>query len=140
VDAYDIELTNAISILGLANIVNECFRVGAFCDLIQRDSSGLIQTVRNFYINLDRTRTRGMDVELQYRRPITLFGGDENLRLRAIGSRLLEASITPYIGDKIDSVGVGNFADWQVMLSATYSRGPISVAWTENWRSSVKRD
>jgi len=140
VDMYDIQLTDAISLLGLADIVNECFRIKAFCDMINRDSSGLIQTVRNIYINIDQTRTTGMDVELQYRQPIKLFGGDENLRLRAIGSHLSEASLTPYTGGKIDSVGVLNLADWQVMLSATYIRGPLSVSWTENWRSSVKRD
>jgi iron complex outermembrane recepter protein len=139
-DFYDIQLTNAISLLGLADIVNECFRVGAFCDMINRDATGLIQTVRNIYINIDKTRTTGMDVELQYRQPISLFGGDESIRLRTIGSRLMEASITPYIGDKIDSAGVLDFADWQVMLSATYIRGPLSVSWTENWRSRVKRD
>jgi len=139
-DVYDIKLTDAISILGTANIVNECFRAGAFCNLIDRAADGLIQTVRNFYINLDETRTTGMDLEMAYRMPINLFGGDENLRLRAIGSHLAEASIKPYIGDKIDNVGVGDLADWQVLLSATYSRGPVSVSWTENWRSEVKRD
>ena len=140
VDLYDIQITNAISLLGLADIVNECFRIGAFCDMINRDASGLIQTVRNVYINIDETTTTGMDVELQYRRPIALFGGDENLRVRAIGSHLSEASIKPYTGGKIDSVGVLDFADWQGMISATYSRGPMSVSWTESWRSSVKRD
>lgn len=140
IDFYDIQLTDAISLLGLADIVNECYRVGAFCDMINRDANGLIQTVRNIYINIDETRTTGMDIELQYRQPINIFGGGENIRLRAIGSHLSEASITPYIGDKIDSVGVLNYADWQVMLSASYIRGPLSVSWTENWRSSVKRD
>jgi outer membrane receptor protein involved in Fe transport len=140
VDVYDIQITDAISLLGLADIVNECFRAGVFCDMINRDASGLIQTVRNIYINIDETRTTGMDIELQYRQPISLFGGDENVRLRVIGSHLSEASIKPYIGGKIDSVGVLNLADWQVMLSATYLRGPLSVSWTENWRSSVKRD
>ena len=108
--------------------------------MFTRDASGLIQTVRNIYINIDETRTTGMDIELQYRRPISVFGGDESIRLRTIGSHLSEASITPYIGDKIDSVGVLNLADWQVMVSATYLRGPLSVSWTENWRSDVKRD
>lgn len=140
VDVYDIKLTDAISILGTANIVNECFRVGAFCNLIDRDASGLIQTVRNFYINLDETRTTGMDIETAYRRPISVFGGEESLSLRVIGSHLSEASIKPYIGAEIDSVGVLDLADWQVLLSATYVRGPLSVGWTENWRSEVKRD
>lgn len=140
VDVYDIKLTNAIAILGLADIVNECFRVGAFCDKINRDASGMIQTVRNIYINLNQTRTTGMDVELQYRQPVSLFGGDENLRMRMIASHLSEVSIDPYIGSKIDNVGVNDNADWRVMFSATYSRGPLSVAWTENWRSEVKRD
>jgi len=139
-DVYDIKLTDAISILGTANIVNECFRVGAFCNLIDRAADGLIQTVRNFYINLDETRTTGMDIELAYRMPLNVFGGGENLRLRTIASHLSEASIKPYIGAKIDSVGVLDLADWQVMLSATYTRGPLSVSWTENWRSEVKRD
>jgi iron complex outermembrane receptor protein len=140
VDMYDIKLTNAISLLGLADIVNECFRVGAFCDKINRDASGMIQTVRNIYINLDQTRTTGMDVELQYRDDINLFGGGENIRLRAIASHLSEVSIDPYIGPKIDNVGVNDNADWRVTLSAVYNRGPLSLAWTENWRSKVKRD
>jgi len=140
VDFYDINMTDAISLLGLADIVNECYRIGAFCNMINRDANGLIQTVRNIYINIDQTRTTGMDVELQYRRPISLFGDDETLRLRLIGSHLMEASITPYTGDKIDSAGVLDYADWQVMFSATYGKGPLSVSWTENWRSAVKRD
>src|SRR5690606_42126305 len=63
-DVYDIQLTNAISILSLDNIVNECYRAGAFCNLINRDANGLIQTVRNIYINV---RSEEHTSELQSR-------------------------------------------------------------------------
>src|SRR5690606_17075241 len=36
--------------------------------------------------------------------------------------------------------GLGTFPDWNATFNATYSRGPITVALSERWRSAVLQD
>ena len=141
VDYYDIKISDAIDQIGLQNIMDECFRVGAFCDQIERAPNGTVDNIFNVYINVAEARTTGTDVEVAYRAPIELFGGDENLNLRLIGSYISESSITPYDSPKLDSAGVASVAaPWNVTLLANYFRGPLSVSWTERWVSSADRN
>ncbi len=140
IDYFDIRISDAINQIGITNIMVECYRIGAFCNQIIRGVDGRVQVVRNVFINLDEFRTRGADIELGYRTPVEIFGGDERLSLRMIGSHLFESSITPYQADKLERAGLGDFAPWNVVLNATYMRGPLTVAWSERWRSAAVQD
>ncbi len=138
-DYYDIKIASAISSIGAQNIVDYCYEENIFCDQITYAPNGMIEAVDNTTINVGEARTRGMDVELSYRRMVSLFGGNESISVRALGSRLFESSITPFDSPTVERVGAGSFQEWNVNLSANYNVGPISVSWTTRWASSVKR-
>src|SRR5690606_18307173 len=88
IDYFDISIKDAINQIGITNIMEECYTRGAFCDQIDRGIDGRVQVIRNVFINLDEFRTRGADIEVSYRAPVTLFGGGENISLRLIGSHM----------------------------------------------------
>ena len=140
IDYYDIRIKDAINQIGISNIMEECYTRNAFCDQIERGIDGRVQVIRNIFINLDEFRTRGADVELTYRAPVSFLGGDENLTMRLIGAHMLESSITPYEADKIERAGLGTFPDWNVTFNASYQRGPMSLIWTQRWRSAASQD
>jgi len=134
-DYYDIKITGAIAQIGNQNIMDYCFEFGAFCDQIIRTADGTVESILNVYINVDQARTRGVDVETTWRRPI----GDGNFMLRTVGSFIAESSTTPFDSPKIDRAGEASIAaPWNVTLSASYARGPFNVSWTERWISSAK--
>ena len=134
-DYFDIKISGAISQIGNQNIVDFCFETGAFCDQIIRASDGTIERILNVYINVDQARTRGVDLETSWRRPI----GMGNFMVRTVGSYITESSTTPYGSPKIDRAGEASVAaPWNVTLTASYIRGPFNVSWTERWVSEAK--
>lgn len=134
-DYYDIEISGAIAQIGNQNIMDYCFEFGAFCDQIVRADDGTVESIFNVYINVDQARTRGVDVETTWRRPI----GAGNFMLRTVGSYIAESSTTPFESPKIDRAGQASVAaPWNVTLAASFARGPFSVSWTERWISSAK--
>jgi len=139
VDYYDIEIASAISSIGAQNIVDYCYEENIFCDQISYAPDGMIDAVDNTTINVGEARTRGMDVELSYRTAVSFFGGNESISVRALGSRLFEASITPFDSPTVERVGAGSFQKWNATVSASYNAGPVSVSWSTRWASSVKR-
>ena len=140
VDYYDIKIASAISSIGAQNIVDYCYEENIFCDQITYAPNGLIEAVDNTTINVGEARTRGMDIELSYRRQVSFFGGNESLSVRALGSRLFESSITPFDSPRVERVGSGAFQEWNVNLSASYNVGPVSVSWTTRWANSAQRN
>lgn len=140
-DVYDIKIKGAISQLGNQNIVDQCFEgVQQLCSLIVRnDQTGAIDNVFNTYINVDQARTRGLDIETSYDRPIELFGGGERLRLRLIGTYTDEASTTNLGAEKIDRASqtgtAGGVPRFQGNLGITYMRGPLTLNWQQRYIS-----
>lgn len=132
-DYYDIRIHDAIAAYGVQNIINLC-RDGRqeLCGLIERGAaSGLIQRVNNPVTNVTEARSRGIDVELSWRQPLQLLGGDESLALRMFANRTLESSVTGISGVKVDRAGqtgqVGGAPRWQANFSLAYWRGPLHV-------------
>jgi iron complex outermembrane receptor protein len=83
VDYYDIKVKNVIGPLGAQSIVNFCQQgVTAQCAFVTRDSGGTITEVRDVNQNSARLRTRGFDIEFQYRQPLGKMG-DLNLQMLA---------------------------------------------------------
>jgi len=145
-DVYDIKIRGAIAQLGNQNIIDQCFAgVQRLCDLIVRNpETGAIDNVFNTYINVDQARTRGLDLEMSYGRPIELFGGGERLRVRLIGTYTDEASTTNLGAEKIDRANqtgaAGGVPRLQANLGITYSRGPLTVNWQERFIRHGKWD
>jgi len=76
VDYYDIKVKNVIGPLGAQGVINACFvqNNAANCALITLDSNNKIDTVRDLNQNSARLRTKGFDLELQYRQPLGQLG------------------------------------------------------------------
>jgi iron complex outermembrane recepter protein len=143
-DAFDIKIAGAIGQLGAQAIVDQC-RQGAqqICQYIVRGADGYIATIYNLYINTAQARARGEDLELSYRRPITVFGGGENLSARLLATHMRELSTTLAGAAKVDRAGqtgpggsggtVNGVPDWQATATVQYDRDAFAVAVEERY-------
>jgi len=150
VDYFDIKTDDAIATLGVQRIIDACFEGAAsLCSRITRGPDGLINNVLNTYLNVNETRATGWDIETSYRRPINVFGGGENLTLRAFFSHMTELSTTVdgIVDDNAGQTGltgpvgsIGGAPDWRGTMTVGYSRGPLSVSVQERWINSGTYD
>jgi outer membrane receptor protein involved in Fe transport len=144
VDAFDIKIAGAIGQLGAQAIVDQC-RLGAaqLCHYIVRGTDGYISTIYNLYINTAQARARGEDIELSFRRPITLFGGGEHFSARLLSTHMRELSTTQAGAAKVDRAGqtgpggsggtVSGVPDWQGTLTVQYERDAVAAAIEERY-------
>jgi len=144
VDAFDVKIAGAIGQLGAQAIVDQC-RLGAaqVCQYIVRGTDGYISTIYNLYINTAQARARGEDIELSYRRPITLFGGGEHFSARLLSTHMRELSTTQAGAAKVDRAGqtgpggsggtVSGVPDWQGTLTVQYERDNFGAAVEERY-------
>jgi outer membrane receptor protein involved in Fe transport len=145
VDAYRIDLTGAVGSLGQQRIVDECAAGAAnLCSLVFRDSAGVISTVKNVYLNLDRAKVRGLDFELLFNtEPDFAKRRAENLSFRFLAGRLLEDSTTPLNGTKLDYSGAYNATagatepDFRALASARYQIGKFGIDLQQRYMSEV---
>ena len=141
-DYYDIRVNEAISAIGAQNIIDLCARGDAdLCALITRNpTTGLITTIRNDVLNVAEARSRGVDLEISWRRALQWFGGDESLALRAFANLALESSTTGATGVRVDREGqtglFGGAPGWQANVSLAYLRGPLAISLQERLVSS----
>ncbi|MGV3592194.1 MAG: TonB-dependent receptor domain-containing protein [Gammaproteobacteria bacterium] len=140
IDYYDIKIKDAISNIGVNNILDFCGNQGVFCDLIEREPGGRISAINNTTVNVGEARTRGLDYELSYRAPVTWFDRDDSLSMRVIASRLISSTISPFNAPTVEQVGVGDRQDLSVTLTANYTAGPVTAAWSTRWVSDAKRN
>ena len=138
VDWYKIDIKDAIGQVGTQSVVNRCFLEGAqeFCDLVTLDGDSII-LVGDVYVNVARSRVSGIDVELSYNTPLTLFGGgDESLSARLFASKLKERSETNSSGVTTDYSGqtgadqvsgaMWPYPDLKITGGVTYRNGGFS--------------
>jgi outer membrane receptor protein involved in Fe transport len=139
-DYYNIRIQDAISQVGTQSVVNRCFQDQAqeFCDLITLDtgpatptSTGGLILVGDVFVNVARAAVEGLDVETSYNTDITLFGGDETLGARALGSWLISRTDTNANGVTSNLAGqLGGalpYADFKATASVTYRNGPFNT-------------
>jgi len=89
VDYYDIEVDDAIGVIGAQTLVQRC-KDGAteFCPLITRDAAtNTVIEVQDVLLNANAVQTKGVEVEFAYRQP--LFA-DTEMNLRVLGTYIDE--------------------------------------------------
>lgn len=87
VDYFDIQIKDVITTIGLSDIIGRCFAGNAaLCARIERDANGQISRVISTYTNLSEYKTDGIDFEVAYRRPVTLFGVGGTLSTRTLAT------------------------------------------------------
>ena len=134
VDYFDIKVSNEITVLGGANIVNGCYNSQNFsteplCDLITRVPAGqngqynLVSIVDN-YINIAEQRNRGVDVTAQVTHNLGSLG-----RLSLLGQMTwqLEDVQELFAGSKTELNGLVGDPRWVGNFNATWTYGPWTL-------------
>lgn len=92
VDYYDIQVTDAISVLGAQTIINQCVDSttinNPFCAVVFRNPDGTFMNPATLSagINFAKADTEGVDIDLAYRRT---FDNGHRLNLRGLATYLL---------------------------------------------------
>jgi len=140
VDYYKVRLREAITTLGLQQIVNNCVANSAApeCDLITRPTpTGFPTLVRVAPANTAFLQTKGIDFDASYRREV----GPGNLALRLYATRLIQFNTQTYSGapilhwagvDYVASAPQG-YPKWRGSLMADYSWNNFGVTVSEQY-------
>ena len=119
VDWYQIKITDAVTSLTGQRIVDFCNQFELFCDRITRASPADISFVDARQVNLGKLTVRGVDIEVDYRLPLSdvssSLGG--TLGMRVLGNRQYDFIIQPnqtvpsrdYAGQSGPVVDAGDF-------------------------------
>jgi outer membrane receptor protein involved in Fe transport len=136
-DYYDIEVESLIATLGPQTILNLCYGDptgldNQYCALIQRDPDG---NISNGYpisggINYAAQNTRGVDVDIAYRRS---FDNGHRLSLRLIGTRVLALTnhtnpVNPSFGNR--QLGELGDPQWAANFNLNYDMGQFDLGYT----------
>jgi len=148
VDWYSISIKDAIGQISSQDIVNQCYDSGGASDLCQyvlrNPVTNEIDRVDSLFINLNKEKISGVDVEAQYRTDLSLFGGAESVNLHFFGAWLDENSVktpgTPK-DDRAGQVGSGqSLPHYKFTMNGTYSNGPFQLFVQERYIGSGKLD
>lgn len=136
VDYYDIKIKDAITAPLAQDIVDGCFRGdSALCDLILRETSGVIAIVVTPTLNVAKRNAEGIDFEFSYRRAVM----EGELTLRALATYTMHFSETNQ-GVTIDRAGTlgptNGVPEWRATFSARYKQGPFSAYVQHRWIDS----
>ena len=141
-DYYDIDITDAIGVLGQQNIVNRCEDGDALsCSLITRDAGNNVTNIQDTVQNVNQLIARGVDFELNYRQPL---GGANALSLVVLANYVADLITIDSVGstDRAGQTGLrggtpAGIPDWTVDASARLDVGEMfsfntHVRWINN--------
>lgn len=133
VDYWNIKIKDAISTPGYATFINRCYEgIQSYCQYVERDAAGYIKYVYSQPVNIAKTVTRGIDLDVTYRLPISnLFAasGSEALTLRTLVTRNIKSLAEDGVGLPNSGLGeVNGLPKWRYLLEAAYSGGPLTVS------------
>lgn len=138
IDYYDITLNGAITTVGAQTILTGCADGNtAYCSFVQRDTSGMLTTITNPYLNVSRLKTRGLDIEASYNTAV----GPGDLSIRALGTRLFKYDP---IGDGLNRAGMNGspvsvpsgLPTWNLNGYVTYSLSRVTAGVEVHYISS----
>jgi len=132
VDYYSIKVKDAIGQLGAATLVGRCFRGATeLCSLITRDANREVIQVDDVLVNANEVKTRGIDIEFDYRQPIGTLG---DLNLRVLSTIYLDLITTDSAGATERAGQTGSRAgallgvpNYTIDATLGWSRGPLTV-------------
>jgi outer membrane receptor protein involved in Fe transport len=133
-DWYQVAMTGAIGQLTPQDIVDQC-QLGAtdLCARIIRNATtNRVELVNAVYLNVNKSKVSGVDMELAYRRAVEWFGGGERITARLFGTYLQENSSTNFGAAKVDRASQtgGGLAlpEYKASANLRYSRGALSTS------------
>jgi iron complex outermembrane receptor protein len=155
VDYYNIKIEEVISVVPGLSALSKCYNLdgsnpgydpgNSFCQLLQRDSNGLLQVINTPYLNLGGLKTQGVDLQLGWATPL------EEIGLASLGGRLfvntgvgylMKYSVQTLPGsafqdfDGTNTIAANHtvsnsFPKWKALTTLGYARGgaTVSVRW-----------
>lgn len=144
VDYYNIKIKDVISSLSAEQTVNYCYdnNVQRYCNNINFDSGGVLQTIDLYFENLNSMRAQGIDIEASYR-----FAADD-IFSNMPGEFSLRAMATHYIENRTDNgvtaidqagalaASAAGTPDWVYRLTANYKNDNLLLNLTGRGVSS----
>ncbi|MEM8493233.1 MAG: TonB-dependent receptor [Pseudomonadota bacterium] len=141
VDYFQIEITDAIALLQVQDILNSCVDLpsisNVFCDQISRADNGDLLQIRRQNVNTAELIREGIDFDVRYNTELGRYG---SLALGGIVTHSLTNEQTtvpgaPDGGGFIDNNGEIQSPEWRARLSADWVYGPLSLNWTQRFIS-----
>jgi outer membrane receptor protein involved in Fe transport len=148
IDYYNIKIEQVISVVPGLSALSKCYNLdgsnptydptNSFCQLLQRDSNGLLQVINTPYLNLGGLKTNGVDVQLGWNMPLANGKVFVNTGI----GYLMKYSVqtlpgTPFQDfDGTNTIAANqtssnSFPKWKALTTFGYARGPatVSVRW-----------
>ncbi|TIX51478.1 TonB-dependent receptor domain-containing protein [Alteraurantiacibacter aquimixticola] len=128
IDYYDIDIADAIGVLGQQNIVQRCEDGDALsCTLITRDSDNNVTNINDTVQNVNRLIARGVDFQLNYAQPL---GSDNALSLVLLANYVNDLITVDSVGstDRAGQTGLrggtpAGIPDWTIDATASLDIG-----------------
>ena len=138
VDYWDVDISGAIQPLSVQQVIDTCYsgQFASVCpNIIRNPTTGLIQQIRTFSINLATQDVRGIDLEASYRTSMS------DIVDAWRGAISLHGLMTFYLRNYQDNtfnlptnhVGENNSTNppnWKLTATASYALDPVSVSLT----------
>ncbi|TMA83922.1 MAG: TonB-dependent receptor [Deltaproteobacteria bacterium] len=142
-DYFNVTVDNAIGVTGTPNILNGCYVGGVdeYCALIVRNNSGLIQYVDDFFANIGKIKTSGIDFAVRYAMPSDVgrfaFGFDGSwLAKYDITLKLRTGNATIQGKDRYDAGSFGALPQFKATSGLDWSLGGFQAGLTGRYVSS----
>ena len=156
-DYFDIEITDAISVLGgnVTNVLDICYNQvkdpsSDFCQAISRRADGNVRVVNVLNENIATIATSGVDLALNYTSDLDfgIGGNDSNIAVNLKATYLLDFDVTPVaeLPDVNECAGTfGNTCgsplnELLINTRVTWSSGPWGISGLLRYLSSVEDD
>jgi outer membrane receptor protein involved in Fe transport len=148
IDYYSISIEEVISVVPGLSALSKCYNLdgsnptydvtNSFCQLLQRDSNGLLQVINTPYLNLGGLKTQGIDLQLGW--GLDTLGGKVFLST-GVGY-LMKYSVQTLPGsafqdfDGTNTIAANHtvsnsFPKWKALTTLGYAKGgaTVSVRW-----------
>jgi outer membrane receptor protein involved in Fe transport len=145
VDYFHIDVADVISQLGVGTqtIGTACFEIHLqnFCDLIQRNSIGQVESFTDLATNSGSLKLRGLDISAGYNMPLgPIIGPTSRLALNFSGGYLFKNDFQPVAGLDLIFRCAGRFGancgvptpKWRHTARASLNSGPVTLS--GQWR------
>lgn len=147
VDYFDIKVDGAVGSLPAQILVNRCIETGdpVYCAQIVRFPTGKLYTMSTTLMNVASIKTRGLDFNLNYSRPLGL-SADDNISANLLYTRLLALEKQSFAGAPVEEnlgqlyaagrLGTGFKNKASVRLA--YKAGGLTASWQVTYMGKIQ--
>jgi outer membrane receptor protein involved in Fe transport len=153
-DYFKYDITDVIASLSSSSIIGRCFNQlngnptfdpnNQFCQLFSRDSNTLgVSGVQTTTLNLAAMRLDGVDLQVDWKMPLSAFGLSENagsLGFKILATRLLsweqqETAADPFIPREgtISQTIASAFPEWKAVMTTSYAKDNFLLRYNLRW-------